>query len=173
MGAQGEKLVKILRRKIFKNISRKLRFRTVYTTTKLSDFCGVKDKLPEEQKNNVIYSIKCPACGNSYIGKTDCCFDVRMQEHGTKPEQPMYEHMSKCEAFNYITKLHALPDIENNDVVNINWRAHVYETVINNSRVLKTSRDWLELCYLESFMIKKHKPMINIGIRAAKELQLF
>ena len=172
LGAEGEKLVKTLRRKFFKNISRKLKLRIVYSTTKLSDFCGVKDKLPEEQKNNVIYSIKCPACESSYIGKTDCCFGVRMHEHGTKPEQPMYEHLTKCEAFNYITNLHALPDIVNDDV-NINRKAHLYETVINSSKVLKTSRDWLQLCYLESYMIKKHKPMINIGIRAAKDLQLF
>ena len=85
----------------------------------------------------------------------------------------MYDHLSKCEAFSYVTKLNALPDIVNDDTINVNYKAHILQAVNNNSRVLRNSRDWLELCYLESFMIKKHKPMLNTGIKAAKELQLF
>ena len=173
MGPEGDKLVKTLRRKISKNVSRKLILRVIYTTTKISDFCSVKDKIPDEQKNHVVYKIKCPACGGCYVGKTDCCFGVRMQEHGTKQEQPMYEHIKNCDAFEYVAQLNALPDLLNDIPSKVEKKEHILETVINNSSILKSSRDWLELCYLESYLIKKYKPALNKGVKAAKELQLF
>ena len=77
MGAEGEKLVKTLKRKIQTNISRKINIRIIYTTNKLSKFCSVKD-----QRNNVIYLFKCPGCDESYVGKTNCCFGKRTDEHG-------------------------------------------------------------------------------------------
>ena len=136
-------------------------------------FCSVKDKIPVEQKNNVIYKIRCPGCGEDYIGKTDCCFGKRMHEQGNKPEQPMFQHLQKCEEFNHLISLNALPDIDGHNYVIIRKEAHISETIKNNSKVIKTSRDWLELCYLETFLIKKYKSEINHGIKAARELQLF
>ena len=143
-----------------------------YTTSKISDFCSVKDKIPVEQKNNVIYKIRCPGCGEDYIGKTDCCFGKRMHEQGNKPEQPMFQHLQKCEEFNHLISLNALPDIDDHNYVIIRKKAHISETIKNNSKVIKTSRDWLELCYLETFLIKKYKSKINHGIKASRELQL-
>ena len=46
MGAEGEKLVKTLKRKLKQNVSRKLNIRILYSTSKISDFCSVKDKIP-------------------------------------------------------------------------------------------------------------------------------
>ena len=69
-----------------------LNIRIIYTTTKISDLCSVKDKIPEEQKCDVIYNIKCPGCGENYIGKTDCCFGTRMHEQGNKPDEHMFSH---------------------------------------------------------------------------------
>ena len=96
-----------------------------------------------------------------------------MQEHGTKQEQPMYEHIKNCDAFEYITQLNALADLLNDIPSKVEKKEHILETVINNSSILKSSRDWLELCYLESYLIKKYKPALNKGVKAAKELQLF
>ena len=140
-----------------------MQLRVIYTTTKLSDFCGVKDKIPNEQKNDVIYNINCPGCGEDYIGKTDCCFGVRMHEQGNKTGQPMLSHLEGCEAFNYMTSLMALPDIDEKKALKIEKHSHISEAVKHNSK----------LCYLESFMIKKHKSKINDGIKASRELQLF
>ena len=173
MGPEGDKLVKTLKRKLRYNVSRKLSVRVVYTTTKISDLCSVKDKIPEQQKNNIIYNINCPGCGEDYIGKTDCCFGTRMHQQGNKPDQPMYLHLQECGDFNDITSLNVLPDVDKKKRVSIDKSAHISEAVKNNSKIIKSSRDWLELCYLESFMIKKHKSKINDGIKAARELQLF
>ena len=43
-------------------------------------------KIPDDQKHN----IKCPGCGEVYIGKTSCCLGTRLEEHSTKPGKPMH-----------------------------------------------------------------------------------
>ena len=136
-------------------------------------FCSVKDQIPQEQKNDVIYNINSPGCGEDYIGKTDCCFGVRMHEQGNKRDQPMFLHLNECEEFQFITQLNALPDIVVDNHVQIDKLSHISVAVQNNSKVIKTSRNWLQLCYLEAFMIKKHKSSINNGIKATRELNLF
>ena len=57
MGAAGDKLVRTLKRKIQQNLSKKVNIRIFYTTNKLSKFCSTKDRLPDDQKNNLIYHI--------------------------------------------------------------------------------------------------------------------
>ena len=173
LGAEGEKLVKKLRNKLKRNLTRDLNIRIVYTTNKIVDFCSVKDKIPEQQKHDVIYNINCPGCGENYNGKTDCCFGARMNEQGNKIDQPMFQHLQNCEQFHFIVSLNALPNIDDDNYVNCKKETYINEAVQNNSKILKTSRDWLQLCYLETFMIKKYKPKINQGIKAARELKLF
>ena len=141
LGAEGDKLVNKLKKKLKHNVSRKLNIRIIYTTSKLIDFCSVKDKIPDQQKSNVIYNINCPGCGDNYIGKTDCCFGKRMHEQGNKPDQPMFLHLQKCEQFQFITSLNALPDINEGNYINIEKESHIYEAVKNNSKILRTSRD--------------------------------
>ena len=46
-------------------------------------FCSVKDKIPSNQKSNVIYTIKSPGCAEDYVGKTDRCVITRLNEHST------------------------------------------------------------------------------------------
>ena len=108
------KLVRTLKRKITTNLSRKVNIRVIYTTNKLSKLCSVKDRLPEDQMNNVIYLMNCPGCGERYVGKTNCCFGKRMDEQGTRPDQPLHQHLSSCEGFNYLVHLHNLPNYISN-----------------------------------------------------------
>ena len=56
----------------------------LFNTKKASMFCPTKDKVTKEQKANVVYKIICPGCNNVYVGKTDRCFGIRMNEHGTR-----------------------------------------------------------------------------------------
>ena len=173
MGANGEKLVKTLKRKIRANLSRKVDIRIVYTTNKMSKFCGVKDKIPEDQKHNIIYSIRCPGCGKKYVGKTSCCFRKRMEEHGSKSDQPMYQHLSSCEEFAYLVGLHNLPNGIGMRNSSTTVDSHILEAVIQNSKVLSASDDWLTLAYMEPLLAKKENAMINHGDRAMKSLSLF
>ena len=173
MGANGEKLVKTLKRKIQSNLSRKVNIRVIYTTNKLSKLCSVKDKIPEDQRNNIIYSIRCPGCGEKYVGKTSCCFGKRVDEHGSRSDQPMHQHLSSCKEFKYLFGLFNLPtDLETSNSKAI-FESHVFEAVKQNSKVLASSDDWLTLAYLEPLLAKKEKATLNHGDKAMKSLCLF
>ena len=109
----------------------------------------------------------------NYVGKIGCCFGKRMDEHGSKPDQPMYQNLVKCEQFNFMTSLHDLPVDGHGNLTKVNVDSHIYEAVKNNSKVLISSRDWLINAFLEPYMAKKHKATINYGSKAMKVLHLF
>ena len=173
LGANGEKLVKTLKRKIKANLSRKINIRVVYTTNKTSKFCGVKDKIPDEQKHNIIYSIRCPGCGEKYVGKTSCCFLKRMEEQGSRPDQPMYQHLSSCKEFKYIVGLHNLPNVIQDRRASAILDSHIMQAVIQNSTVLSRSDDWLTLAFMEPLLTKREGATLNHGEKAMKSLCLF
>ena len=52
-----------------------------------------------EQRSSVIYQITCPGCLKRYVGKTDRCFHIRMNEHGRKPDQTMHRHLKNYSYF--------------------------------------------------------------------------
>ena len=61
-------------------------------------YCNINDKVPYDQRNHVIYKIKCPGCNGCYIGKTECLI-TRNNEHGTKETEPMFKQLRECESF--------------------------------------------------------------------------
>ena len=44
----------------------------------------------------IIYDIQCPASKEHYIDKTDWCFVTRLDEHGSRHNQPMFQHLISC-----------------------------------------------------------------------------
>lgn len=44
------------------------------------------------------------------MGKTDRCLITRLRENGTRSDQPMFQHLSQCIAFQDQCNLFALPD---------------------------------------------------------------
>ena len=185
MGKTGDSLVRTLKRKIHQNLSEKVKIRVLFTTNKIAKFCSVKDKLPDSQKNGIVYHIKCPGCGESYVGKTECCFEKRLEEHAELVHQPMHKHFSSCPDFQHIIGLHNLPDTINDmtpapraprkdgDVETHSRGSLFLEALKNNSRVLATASDWLTLAYLEPLLAKKHGATINHGEKQMRTLNLF
>ena len=74
--------VKKLRRNLKENVTIITRF----NDTKISMFCSNKDKLKFEQKFYLIYEFTCPGCQKKYIGKTDRCLSIRLNEHATRDD---------------------------------------------------------------------------------------
>ena len=74
-------------------LGKKVKFKIRYDTTKLSQFCSIKNPVPTLQTSNVVYKLSCPGCSQQYIGKTDRSLAFRLREHATRPEQPMYHHL--------------------------------------------------------------------------------
>ncbi len=47
------------------------------------------------------------------------------------------------------------------------------EFVLTNTKIIDSSRNWNLLLYKEALHIKRRKPMLNNGLKASRELQLF
>ena len=63
---------------------------------------------------------------------------TRIDEHGKKVEQPMYQHLSNCSAFNDHVMLFTLPDAATNTTI-VSKELHLHNTVINNVKILDKS----------------------------------
>ena len=61
-------------------------------------FCPTKVPVDKTHKVNVIYKLKCPGYGEEYVGKKDRCLVIRLNEHVTRVEQPMFQHLSGFQA---------------------------------------------------------------------------
>ena len=171
-GAKGEFLVKSLVRKLRRYLKKDVRIITRYRNKKLSMFCSTKDKIPFGQRSNVIYEIDCPGCGGKYIGKTERCLSLRLTEHGTRNDQPMFRHLKECSKFIDYTKMFSM----NEDPDFISFDNHLLNAVLHNSKILDFNMynfKWDQLCFLESFYIKHRKPGLNHGIKASKDFTLF
>ena len=64
---QGEYLVKKLIRKLQRNLTKPVKFIVIYQTKKVSYFLSKKDKIPDLERNDLIYEFSCPGCSATYI----------------------------------------------------------------------------------------------------------
>ena len=90
IGSKGEQLVNYCLNKIRRCLKINVKVVVIYDTKKISFYCNVKDKVPHEQRNNIICRITCPDCSGNYIEKTERCLISRMNEHGTGDTEPMF-----------------------------------------------------------------------------------
>ena len=95
----GEQLLKCCLKKVKGCLNSNVKFRVLYDTKKMSFYCNIKEKVARDQKNHVIYKIKCPGCNDCCIGTTERCLITRITEHGTKEREPIFKHLSECELF--------------------------------------------------------------------------
>ena len=73
-----------------------------------------------------------------------------------------------CEEFNYRLNLHSLAEILS-DSGKIDHMEHVYDSVIDNCKVLDSCNNWAILQYLEAYYVKTESPEINVGLKAFKK----
>ena len=149
-----------------------VRFITCSETKKTAMFCSAKDSIPIHQKANVIYKVSCPDYVEDYIGKTVHNLVTRLNEHTSREDQPMYQHLSKSGHSAHIIDLHRLPDIDASTAESNNKQDFV-NTVISNFCILETCCNWSQLLFLEALSIKNLAPKIRDGLKAARELVLF
>ena len=90
---------KISSGKVKRCLNSNVKLRVLYDTKKMAFYCKIKYKIPHDQRNHVIYKIKCPGCNSRYIGKTESCLITRITEHGTKETEPMIKQLSECELY--------------------------------------------------------------------------
>ena len=76
-------MVKWCIEKLYKSFKREINVKFVkyYKTTKMSFFTNTRDKTPSLSQSSVVHKFTCPACGCSYIGKTERSLHERTEEH--------------------------------------------------------------------------------------------
>ena len=143
----------------------------------MSFYCNIKGKVSHDQRNHVIYKIKCPAIIKSsgcYIGQTERCLTTRINEYGTKETEPMFKHLPECESFKDCCWLYSRSSLFIEDEQDdISLTSHIFNAVSQNHEILDRNRNWSQLAFLEVYYIKNHDPIINLGLKASKELSLF
>ena len=162
---QERKVTKSFTRKLSRSFKENIKFKTVYKTNKLSMFCNTKDVISAEQKSSVIYRITCPDCFQKYVDKIDRHLTTRLDEHDTKVDQTMYQHLSNCSAFNDHIILFTLPDAATGTTI-VSKELHLHNVVINNVKILDRNIKWGQLQFLAAYYIKKLAPEIIFGLKA-------
>lgn len=102
---------------------------------------------------------------------TDRCLITRLLEHGTREEQPMFQHLSRCDIFHDYVTMFSMPSDDMS--VEIDTKEHIKNAVLSNFEIVDSSSNWSQLLFLEAFYIKRFSPSINKGLKASRELQLF
>ena len=134
---------------------------------KVSYFCH------DLHDNLFFLDLKAPTSNKDYIGKTDRNLVTRLNEYASRKDQPINQHLSKCEHFAHIiTGLHRLPNIDAS-TTEINIKQHFVNTVNSNFCVLDTCCSYSQLLFLEALCIKHISPKINDGLKTTPKLVLF
>ena len=104
----------------------------------------VISKILQDQRNHIFYKIKSSGCNGYYMGKTERCLIIRINEHSTKEIKLMFKPLSECELLKDCCWLYSL-----------------------------LSLLWSKLAFLEAYNIKNHDPIINHWIKSSKIFLLF
>ena len=70
-------------------------FRVVFSSTKISSFLSIKDKIPDALKSFVVYRFSCSNCQVSYVGETCRHLHERIDEHFKSKSSHIFKHLSE------------------------------------------------------------------------------
>ena len=136
-GAQGDRLVKNLTKKLKRIISQPFILKNIYKTTKMSYYCNTKDRIPDYLKSHVVYEFSCPACNAGYIGKTDRNLGTWIKEHcGLDKNSPIFNHLAECNFYQYTLTLHSFPCGGDVTLTNQDILRHIRTTATDNMRII-------------------------------------
>ena len=87
---------------------------------------------------------------------------------GNKNEQSaVYEHLLLCTHYSHIADLFKI------DTNTFNSNQFNVSQIRDDTIILDRGNNWNVLLFKEALMTEKHRPMLNCGLMASKELQLF
>ena len=115
----------------FPCVNLKLMFKSHNT---IQNFFTYKDKIDQDLKSKIIYSVKCLNCEKAYIGKTIRHFCTRKEEHRTDKESSVFKHIQETD----------------------------HEMDWDEMKILDSARDDYRLRLKEMMYINKLKPQLNV-----------
>ena len=170
---------KLCIKKIKRNCIREkpVKFKLLYDTTKLEFFTNTKDRTPLLNNSYVVYEFKCPGCGSNYIGKIERTLYERTVEHAwLDPNSVIRQHILSCDAVHHINAICNIDDSlfhGNCSESNIDDRQFSISIVQRNTTVIDRNKNWNVLLIKEALNIRQKHPLLNSGLKASKELELF
>jgi hypothetical protein len=174
LGNKGNFLTKSVIRKIkrYCNKDITINFKILHDTTKVSFFTNTKDRTPFLNQSFIVYEFVCPGCKSTYIGKTERTLHHRSVEHAwSDKNSAVKQHIDNCDGVHFINSLLSM-DLTPSDNKTALRDSHV-NCVQNAITVIDRSNNWNILLFKESIAIKKRSPVLNNGVKASKDLQLF
>ena len=160
--------------------TRSIRFKTHYDVNKIEFYCNSKDKTAVLSNLFVVYDFSCPGYGANYISKTERTFYERKVEYTwADNSSTVYNHFDDCTGVQHlfdIASLHSslftssAPD-QNSDKFDL--RTININLVQDNTEIIDRHKNWNILLSKEVLKIKEFNPIVNSGLKASKELQLF
>ena len=170
MGKQ-EFLVKKIIKKIQRNLIQLVKFVVICDTKKISYSLP---KIPNSSCSNVVYEFTCPSGNSSYIGKTERNLATRSSELSDRQKNSISKHLSECEHANYILNLnHIFDNLNDSDTKQPDTPLSFHNLIQANTQPFHTQTHEFQSPILEALYIKYRKPVLNIGLRASKELKSF
>ena len=157
-------------RKLQRNLTKPVKFIVIYQTKKVSYFLSKKDKIPDLERNDLVYEFSCPGCSATYIGKTVRNLRTRLTEHAKLNTSAVSEHLTTCEHARHIADLHNLYNV--NDL-NPDKPFSNYELLTNNTKILQSLQHTNSNIFLEALHMKFKRSALNNDLKASKELMLF
>ena len=147
--------------------NQKVNFVWRFSITKISFFTNMKGKLNKLSKSNVVYQFSCPGCGSSHIGKTERTLFKRTKEHVTHTDSAIKGHLSNCLNVENLFSINSL-------ILNgVNTHEFRFNFVRQNTIITDESNNWNVLLFKEAYHIKGKCPVLNNGVKASREMQLF
>ena len=148
--------------------------------TKIEFYCNTKDKTAVLSNLFVVYGFLCPGCGAIYIGKTERALYERTVEHAwTDNKSAVYKHLDDCNGVQHLFDIASLhlslytssAPIQNSDKFDL--RTTRMNLVQDNTEITDRLKNRNILLFKEVLKIKELISILNSGLKASKELQLF
>ena len=178
-GDKGLWLLKSRLRKIRSNCVKtcSIRFKSQYDVNKIEFYCSNKDKTAVLNYSFVVYDFSFPGCGANYIGKTErTLYERTVNMLGLTITD---KHLNDCTGLQHmfdIASLHSSFSTSSAPIQNsfkFDLRTARIDLVQDNIEIIDRHRNWNILLFKEALKIKELNPILNSGLKASKEFQLF
>ena len=118
----------------------------------------LKDPVPKNFQSHATYEFECPGCKANYVGKTDRCLELRLNEHSDFSTSAVGKHLFECEYFHHIVNLHNISVYSELEPSFIETHYHISAAISENIKIIDRNNNWTQLFYLESLYIKRLAP---------------
>ena len=168
-------MVNNLLKKIQRSLTQPVKFVVIYDTKKVSYSCLKKIKFLTPRAPILFTNLLVLVA----TVKTERSLATRLSEHSDPLKSSISKHLSECEHGNFILNLNHifdnLNDINDSDADTPDTRLSFHNLIQNNTKILHTLKYTNSnlLLFLEALYVKYRKPLLNIGLKASKDLAFF